>query len=68
MNKLVILKNKQAVTTSLQVAETFGKQHKDVLEAYDNLMQQGWRKIPQTYFMKIPTFIRRISKHIVKSS
>jgi Rha family phage regulatory protein len=41
MNKLVILKNKQAVTTSLQVAETFGKQHKDVLEAYDNLMQQG---------------------------
>ncbi|MDP0530246.1 Rha family transcriptional regulator [Lacticaseibacillus paracasei] len=33
MNELVIMKDKQAVTSSLQVAETFGKQHKDVLEA-----------------------------------
>lgn len=33
MNELVIMKNQQAVTSSLQVAETFGKQHKDVLEA-----------------------------------
>jgi len=33
MNNLVIMKNQQAVTSSLQVAETFGKQHKDVLEA-----------------------------------
>lgn len=33
MNDLVIMKDKQAVTSSLQVAETFGKQHKDVLEA-----------------------------------
>lgn len=41
MTNLVIMKDKQAVTTSLQVAETFGKQHKDVLEAYDNLIVQG---------------------------
>lgn len=41
MSDLVVMKDQQAVTTSLQVAETFGKQHKDVLEAYDNLMQQG---------------------------
>lgn len=33
MNDLVIMKDKQAVTSSLQVAESFGKQHKDVLEA-----------------------------------
>lgn len=37
MNDLVILKNKQAVTSSLQVAETFGKSHQHVLEAIDNL-------------------------------
>lgn len=41
MKDLVIMKDQQVVTTSLQVSETFGKQHKDVLEAYDNLMQQG---------------------------
>ena len=35
------MKDKQAVTSSLQVAETFEKTHKDVLEAYDNLMKQG---------------------------
>ncbi|MFR3686352.1 MAG: Rha family transcriptional regulator, partial [Enterococcus sp.] len=35
---LVIMKDQQAVTTSLQVAETFGKQHKHVLEAIDELM------------------------------
>ena len=31
MNNLVIMKNKQAVTSSLQVAETFGKRHDHVL-------------------------------------
>lgn len=38
---LVIMKEKQAVTSSLQVAESFDKAHKDVLEAYDNLIKQG---------------------------
>ncbi|CDN28991.1 Rha family transcriptional regulator [Lactiplantibacillus plantarum] len=33
MNDLVIMKNKQAVTSSLQVAEVFEKNHRDVLEA-----------------------------------
>lgn len=32
MNALVIMKDRQAVTTSLQVAQVFGKQHKDVIE------------------------------------
>lgn len=37
MKDLVIMKNKQAITTSLQVAETFEKNHRDVLRAIDNL-------------------------------
>ncbi|CAM2925762.1 ORF6C domain-containing protein [Levilactobacillus brevis] len=37
MNDLVIMKNRQAVTTSLQVAETFGKNHRDVLRAIDDM-------------------------------
>ena len=37
MNDLVIMKNKQAVTSSLQVAETFGKRHDHVLRDIDNL-------------------------------
>lgn len=36
MNELVIMKDQQAVTTSLQVAEVFGKNHYHVLEAIDN--------------------------------
>ncbi|MCD4905477.1 Rha family transcriptional regulator [Enterococcus faecalis] len=39
MNNLVIMKNQQAVTTSLQVAETFGKEHKVVLKAIDELKE-----------------------------
>lgn len=34
--ELVIIQNQQAVTTSLQVAEAFEKQHKHVLEAIEN--------------------------------
>lgn len=41
MNNLVIMHDKQAVTTSLQVAETFGKQHKHVLEAIKNKIQRA---------------------------
>lgn len=37
MNDLVIMKDKQAVTSSLQVAKTFEKNHRDVLRAIDNL-------------------------------
>ncbi|HFM6821106.1 TPA: Rha family transcriptional regulator, partial [Enterococcus faecium] len=37
MQELVILKNKEAVTTSLQVAETFRKEHRAVLKAIDDL-------------------------------
>lgn len=37
MNELVIMHNKQAVTTSLRVAEVFEKDHKHVLETISNL-------------------------------
>ncbi|MBF7122695.1 Rha family transcriptional regulator [Pediococcus pentosaceus] len=37
MNELVIMKDQQAVTTSLQVAEVFGKEHKNVLRDINNL-------------------------------
>lgn len=37
--QLVIMKNKQAVTSSLQVAETFGKEHRAVLKAIDDLKE-----------------------------
>lgn len=39
MNNLVIMKDQQAVTTSLQVAEVFGKEHKVVLKAIDELKE-----------------------------
>ncbi|EHS8400387.1 Rha family transcriptional regulator [Enterococcus faecalis] len=39
MDNLVITKNQQAVTTSLQVAETFNKNHRDVLAAIDDLKE-----------------------------
>ncbi|KRL81771.1 Rha family transcriptional regulator [Ligilactobacillus equi] len=35
MNDLVIMKDRQAVTTSLQVAEVFGKEHKNVIRAIE---------------------------------
>lgn len=41
MTDLVILKDRQAVTTSLQVAEAFDKYHKDVLEAIDSKIQSA---------------------------
>ncbi|AXG38851.1 phage regulatory protein [Enterococcus gilvus] len=41
MTDLVIMKDRQAVTTSLQVADNFEKQHKDVLEAIDTKIQSA---------------------------
>lgn len=41
MENLVIMKNQQAVTTSLQVAENFNKRHSDVLESIKNLVTEN---------------------------
>lgn len=45
MNELVFTKNGQALTSSKTVAEAFEKQHKDVLEAIDNLVNEESGKI-----------------------
>ncbi|EEU79983.1 predicted protein [Enterococcus faecalis Fly1] len=44
MQELVIMKDQQAVTSSLQVAETFNKNHQHVLRDLDNLKEgvQNW--------------------------
>ena len=39
--ELVIMRDRQAVTTSLQVARDFEKNHKDVLKAWKNLAAQN---------------------------
>ena len=39
MNQLVTLQNHQAVTTSLNVAEVFSKNHRDVLKAIDEIKE-----------------------------
>jgi len=41
MNGLVIMKDQQVVTSSVQVAKTFGKQHKHVLESIKNLVAEN---------------------------
>ncbi|MCD5445407.1 Rha family transcriptional regulator [Lactobacillus delbrueckii] len=41
MNELVILKENKAVTTSLKVAESFGKRHRDVMRNISNLTAQN---------------------------
>jgi len=41
MNQLVVLNNNQAVTSSLQVSETFEKQHKHVLDSIENLTAEN---------------------------
>ena len=41
MNNLVRIDNQQVVTDSRNVAEHFGKQHKHVLEAIDNLKAEN---------------------------
>lgn len=62
MTNLVIMKDQQAVTSSLQVAESFGKEHRAVLKAIDDL-KEGLAQKYADLFGKILMFIRRISNH-----
>lgn len=41
MTELVIMKDQQAVTTSLKVAETFELEHRNVMQAIDNLTAEN---------------------------
>lgn len=53
MNDLVIMKDKQAVTSSLQVAETFGKRHDHVMRDIEELIEQsGSPKLGNEMFVK----------------
>jgi Rha family phage regulatory protein len=42
--------DKQAVTTSLQVAESFGKEHKNVIRDIENLLESGGSKLSSQMF------------------
>ena len=39
MTNLVIMKDQQAVTTSLNLAESFEKEHKNVIQAIESKIQ-----------------------------
>ena len=58
MNELVYLKNEQALTDSLMVAEMFGKEHRNVIRAIETLLE-GIAKNEQTP----PLFIKTWYKH-----
>lgn len=45
MNNLVITHDRQAVTTSLKVAEVFAKEHKNVIRDIENLLESGGSKL-----------------------
>lgn len=57
MNELVYLKTEEAMTDSLTVAESFGKQHTKVIRAIENLME-GLPKNGDT-----PLFVKTWYKH-----
>lgn len=59
-NDLVFFKSKQALTTSLKVAEVFEKQHKDVLEAVRDILAA---ENSATKFFHESTFANRGKKY-----
>lgn len=63
METLVKVENNQIVTDSRSVAEHFGKQHKDVLRAIENLVRGDQRKIaPMFYETTMPDSYGRQQK------
>ncbi len=44
MTQLVIIQNRQAVTTSLQIAESFEKEHRNVLRDIEGLLKNEHTK------------------------
>lgn len=41
MNELINIKNEEAVTTSLQIAESFGKKHSDVIRKIEQILSES---------------------------
>lgn len=70
MNELVYLKNEQALTDSLTVAEMFGKEHRNVIRAIETLLE-GIAKNEQTPQLFIKTWYKhpqngeRYSKYLM---
>lgn len=48
MDNVIIVENGEPMTTSLEVAKYFDKEHRDVLRAIDNIIEKGLRNITQT--------------------
>jgi Rha family phage regulatory protein len=51
MEELVILKNEQALTDSITVAELFGKRHDSVLRTIDNLVETLHKNVERKLFI-----------------
>ena len=49
MNELINIKNDEAVTTSLQIAEVFGKQHKHILDKIGQIKNDSAEKSAQCF-------------------
>ena len=49
MNDLVLMKDKQAVTTSLKVAEIFDKRHRDLINSIDKLIKKDPRSFSHMF-------------------
>ena len=64
MADLVIMKNEQAVTSSLQVAETFNKNHRDVLAAIDDLKEGVAENYADLFYED--TYIHKTNNPIAK--
>lgn len=50
MNDLVIMQNQQAVTSSMNVADTFDKNHRDVLKSIDEIKEGVAQKFADLFF------------------
>lgn len=49
MNELIELRRNEAVTTSLQIAEHFGKRHAHVIEKIESIMSDSAEKSAQCF-------------------
>lgn len=48
MDNVIIVENGEPMTTSLEVAKYFGKEHRNILNAIDNIIEKGLLNIEQT--------------------
>ena len=62
VNDLVVVNNNQAVTTSLKVAEVFGKEHFNVIRDIRNLIGGGVLKIEDTPMFIETTYVNEQNK------